>query len=74
MEALPRWAKRQRRALAACSTSCTPEPYAPATTLVLPIVCPAAEPLLPFITTDESLPSSGLINCALAARIADLRS
>jgi len=36
---------------------------------------PAAEPLpLSIFTVDESLPSFGLIDRALAARIADLRS
>jgi len=36
---------------------------------------PAAEPLpLSILTVDESLPSFGLIDRALAARIADLRS
>ena len=47
----------------------------PATTSVRPIVYPVAEPLLQFVfATDESLPSSGLIDGALAIRIADLRS
>jgi len=42
---------------------------------VSPIVCPTAEPLSPSVlTVDESLHSFGLIDRALAVRIADLRS